>query len=503
MRSTLIILLLTGLTLSSCKKATPRTTIAGVLPNQPNSELRLIPVEDYFPGLETDGDYPKARTDSLGYFVFSLDSINEDFYKITQNSNGRVQQDLYLESGDSIFVNVPKYKTDEQFHISGKGSEKLQYLVSDWNIFPKSAEFYTKIRSSDFETEMDFKRYIDSIHKIRLKGVDTMFFKTETLKQHHLKTLNAERAELLLSHLEYRNYRMNNFFAYFHPEEAYYQFLDDLDLAEDVSNNTAVKKLAGPFLTNKAEMSIREVEQNKQWEMKFGARFEYVTKQEPSSWNDQLLMSVVNQYSMAMLQDNFFETLERYDDAIDQAFLSEQAHQLFKDNVEIYANLAPGKPAPDFELPDANGTMVRLSDLKGKIVYIDFWGTWCGPCIQEIPAALELQNNFAEDIEFLYVALEYGDEDIERWKEFIAGNTKTSQKLFNNGPFPGVHLVADKQFNNEALKPYSLNFAPTHVLIDRDGRIIDARADGAAYVSEQLSELVSVSKKGTQVSINP
>src|SRR5262245_47771256 len=54
------------------------------------------------------------------------------------------------------------------------------------------------------------------------------------------------------------------------------------------------------------------------------------------------------------------------------------------------------KPAPDFTLPDIEGRAVSLSDHKGKVVLVDFWATWCGPCRKELPAFQELQDQYRE-----------------------------------------------------------------------------------------------------------
>jgi thiol-disulfide isomerase/thioredoxin len=67
-------------------------------------------------------------------------------------------------------------------------------------------------------------------------------------------------------------------------------------------------------------------------------------------------------------------------------------------------------PAPDFALKDLDGNTVRLSDYKGKVVIIDFWATWCGPCRRGIPDFVELQKEFGDEkLQILGVNLDRGD----------------------------------------------------------------------------------------------
>jgi len=62
-----------------------------------------------------------------------------------------------------------------------------------------------------------------------------------------------------------------------------------------------------------------------------------------------------------------------------------------------YEPLAVGKPAPDFVLSDLNDREVRLSDFRGKVVFLNFWATWCKPCKEEMPSMEILHQNFEKD----------------------------------------------------------------------------------------------------------
>lgn len=114
------------------------------------------------------------------------------------------------------------------------------------------------------------------------------------------------------------------------------------------------------------------------------------------------------------------------------------------------------KSAPDFELKDANGHTVRLSDYRGKVVLLDFWATWCGPCKVEIPWFQEFERqNKDKGFAVLGVAM---DEDGWDVVKPFAQYMKINYRLVI-----GNESIAEKFGGVDAL--------PTTFLIDREGKI--------------------------------
>lgn len=137
--------------------------------------------------------------------------------------------------------------------------------------------------------------------------------------------------------------------------------------------------------------------------------------------------------------------------------------------------------APDFEYADVNGKKIKLSDLRGKYVYIDIWATWCGPCKAQIPFLAKLEGDYhSKNIQFLSISIDE-QKDRSKWADFV----KKEQ-------LGGIQVIADRAFQSEFVQKFNINAIPRFILIDPSGKIISANAKRPSdpELRKQLSTLL-------------
>ena len=127
--------------------------------------------------------------------------------------------------------------------------------------------------------------------------------------------------------------------------------------------------------------------------------------------------------------------------------------------------------APDFSFTSKQGEYITLEDLKGRTVVLDFWGTWCKPCLMATPALLKLHKKFVDDgVVFIGVAVRDQESD---WAAYIDKNRMDWPQFLDT--------------NRKLVTPFSVNSFPTYIVIDGDG-IVRARKSGYSMETDSWLE---------------
>lgn len=165
-----------------------------------------------------------------------------------------------------------------------------------------------------------------------------------------------------------------------------------------------------------------------------------------------------------------------------------------KDELDVLEMVRPGMPAPDFTANDINGKPFTLSSLKGKVVIIDFWASWCVPCRKSNPHMRELYNKYhSRGLDLVYVSDD--DSKPEAWKKAVEKDMLVGDgyhHVLRGMKWDRSKGLAGIDHTNDISDKYAIHFLPTKYLIDRKGNIVCKIDEGEdAKLDESLERLLA------------
>ncbi len=169
------------------------------------------------------------------------------------------------------------------------------------------------------------------------------------------------------------------------------------------------------------------------------------------------------------------ELLQKLKTEFPETEAAKQAGRMIS-SIEKQAAMAVGKPFPDFAEKDLEGEDLSLAKYKGKVVLVDFWATWCGPCVAELPHVLEAYKKYHDKgFEIVGISL---DSDKQKLTSFIKQKEMPWKQYFDG-----------KGWQNKLAQEYGINSIPATYLLDKDGKIIARNLRGEALKEEVAKAL--------------
>jgi peroxiredoxin len=173
-----------------------------------------------------------------------------------------------------------------------------------------------------------------------------------------------------------------------------------------------------------------------------------------------------------------------------QQYLKAQPNGFFAENARKMASnprRARENYAPDFAFTSLSGEEVSLDSLQGKVVLLDFWGAWCGPCVESVPELRELHKKYASEPSFVLIGIS-SDRDDKVWREFTEKNKMAWAQY------------RDK--DGKILRAFRVSAFPTYVIIDHEG-IIRHRSVGmtwsrAASLDSEIKKQIKMIAKSAE-----
>lgn len=408
-----------------------------------------------------------STVDKSGRFALACNPEKEGFYVVARNDKAHMQRYIfYLKPGDNINFSI----NGDNWQLEGTNTPENQELEK-WHkaIYPIEAKavYFSHKRSNYKDFFPEFTSMLPTLEK---------YPKAKTKN----KVFNA-------AFEDFKHYNLCDdalMFVYT-PRSAQPKAADYIDFYRQMSVAELSKKqslldypggvdmLANVKMTNyRADKSIPEEKLRDAYKSFRAETLKEIT--DPTIKGEFVLNGTLGIKTYPGLVD--------YNNKYGQYLVNDSQKLRMKQIIAKYDKNEAGNEAAVFKLPDTTGKMHSLTDFRGKLVYIDFWATWCGPCKGEIPYMTKLEEEYANNPDIVFISVSVDKEaDKQKWLDMVKEKNMKGLQLFTG------------DLKDQVSEPYHIVTIPRFILIGRDGKLIDGNAPRPS--SDEIRPLINFNLK--------
>lgn len=427
--------------------------------------------------------YPKkfiSKVDKNGNFSCTFPTP-PDVYTIVQITYGDKLAEIMVMPGDSLVMSVNAKHFDSTIKYSGRGSNIQNFLAAHTVQKGRMNQYTLKVRNH-LQKEPD----------AFLKAIDNELDAEKKFIENWKTPLPASFARYWTAYYQYYNYFFIQQYPQTHQMLKVRRYTDTIPAA----NYEVVKGMAVSFndsliqvpsyllyLTGVAETGLRA--NNFTW---LGNDTTQMIRFEDSAYKVAYKIMPDKSLEYYMAQSLYGrakgQRLHRTEDQLmmfKKRWPQSSYLTLLDKQVGIAKRLAPGQPAPDFEIRKPDGGIMRLSDLKGKVVYLGFWAGWCRQCVGEMMGERMVKDLIRKKpLEFVYAS--------------IGTDTAMERMITEKYNIDGLFTNFVGGWDAKEVQQYGVQSVPAYFLIDEDGNFATQKAPLPAQTNELVREIEKLFK---------
>lgn len=417
-----------------------------------NPATDSVNVQFYINDVEVQAKNYAAHLSSDG--KFSLQFPVADEFTSIMFVHGDQMTELVVKPGYDLDMTLDAKNFDSSLHYTGKGAAEANFCALHELIYGSQLLFERNAQLLCTKGPADFERSLDSVYKVEMAFVEE-----------HKKGLDPVFIKFWSASYRYGTYSVMLIYPQFHEmNKQHTMYIKDIPQEDYV----VLKDVPEAFDDNLLGLSAYQVYLDRFYQAGLN---QAGIKEKPfdslthfALGHNNMPPKTADFYAATVINRNFkFSSLAAGEQGVagyKKRFPHGHYTTMLEKNLATKRKLSPGSPAVDFAFHTLDGKDIHLSDLKGKVVMLDFWASWCMPCMAEMPKAAELEKAYKDkDIIFLYVSV---DEDEGNWKKAIEKHN-----------IEGMHTRVAGAMEGPVAKEYAIQSIPSYYLIDKNGNYAD------------------------------